>query len=91
MDYIEKLLVSQRKKKRIIARRNQGYSAAVVAAGMGCSRQYVDQIYKEHLKALAAMGVAVPERSAKLGQRRPLKQAKYGQSVQGKGKENGDD
>ena len=52
MDYIEKLLVSQRKKKRIIARRKQGYSAAIVAEGIGCSRQYVDFIYNEHLKSL---------------------------------------
>ncbi|MCR4319765.1 MAG: hypothetical protein NUV74_05440 [Candidatus Brocadiaceae bacterium] len=45
---------SIRRKKRIIALMKQGHKPADVAVAVARSRQYVEQVYKEHLRILGA-------------------------------------
>jgi len=52
MDYIETLQASRRKKKRIIALRASGHKPAQIAERIGCSRQYIEQVYKDYQKSL---------------------------------------
>ena len=47
MDYIEKLLVSRRKKKRIHALNKRGLNPREISERIGCSRQYVVQVLKD--------------------------------------------
>jgi len=48
MDYIEKLLASRRKKKRILAMRRKGVKPGQVAKNIGVSRQYVDFVWNQN-------------------------------------------
>ena len=81
MNYTERLQDSRRKKKRIIAMKNQEppLASAVIAMRIGCSRQWVDFVYNENLKYTGRV-VAGRQRSLKGGQNRSLKQAKNEQS-----------
>ena len=61
MDYIEKLLVSRRKKKRIHALNRRGFNPREISEQIGCSRQYVVQVLKDR-SILAKSNGVLPEK-----------------------------
>src|SRR3990172_1752243 len=56
--HLEKLLASRRKKKRVLAL-SKRHTNAKVAELIGCSRQYVGQVLKEHRILAKSNGVSL--------------------------------